>query len=157
MNTSKFLNILKANGNKELVFEYQPNQLVPKSYHISEIKKVKIESVDCGGFAHEEQHTAVQLWINPSEKTDKNMLAEKAMKIFDLVDGVKPLLQESPIFFEWGMEGLATSTYQVDEVAIDTTQIKVKMSVPTTMCKPSTGIFAKVNQVIGTCGGSACC
>ena len=49
MKTSEFLKILEKNPNKPLQFEYLNNQIVGEAYHITEVKNVHIDSVDCGG------------------------------------------------------------------------------------------------------------
>ena len=47
-----FIELLNNNLEKELVFEYAPNLFVGKNYHLTEIKKQNIHSVDCGGNQH---------------------------------------------------------------------------------------------------------
>ena len=47
MKTRDFLNLLKDNPQKELLFEYRDSQVIPKAYHITEIKSAHITSVDC--------------------------------------------------------------------------------------------------------------
>ena len=86
MLTKEFLDLLNSNHGKELIFEYAENQFIPKAYHITEVKNVHFESVDCGGFAHEEYQTIVQLWVSEKEKKDKNMETHKAFKIMNIVE-----------------------------------------------------------------------
>ncbi len=102
MLTKEFLDLLNSNNGKELIFEYEEGHSVPASYHITEVKNVHFQSVDCGGYAHEEYQTIVQLWVSDKEKKERSMEAQKALKIMNLVDGVKPLRQDTEIFFEYG-------------------------------------------------------
>jgi len=136
MNTKNFLSLIEDHPQKELLFAYGQQQYVPKAYHITEVKNVSIESVDCGGFSHSEKQTVIQLWVDENETAERYMTAAKAAKIFQIVNKVKPLSQQANIFFEWGTAGLATSNYQIDAVEHVEDKIIVKMSVPATACKP---------------------
>jgi hypothetical protein len=62
MNTQSFLNTLEKHKNKELLFQYTPNLLVGTNYHITEVKHVTIDSVDCGAQTDSWKETIVQLW-----------------------------------------------------------------------------------------------
>ena len=130
MTTKAFLELLGNNPQKELVFEYEDNQFIPV-YHITEVKNAYFESIDCGGNAHEEYQTITQLWISPKDSLKKKcMTAEKALKIYNIVDGVKPMKRDTPIFFEYGYKDLRTSIYSVEEIAKTTDQLIIKMFVP---------------------------
>ncbi len=156
MNTKNFLSLIEDHPQKELIFAYGEQQHVPKAYHITEIKNVSIESVDCGGFSHSEKQTIVQLWIDKGETAERYMTAAKAAKIFQIVNKVKPLSQNANIFFEWGTEGLATSNYQIDDVENSEDKIIVRMSVPATACKPRLQM-QEAGDSEACCSGKGCC
>ena len=66
----------------------------------------------------------------------------------------------SPIFFEWGKTGLATSTYDITEINESSDKIVVKLFVPPVQCKPKTLAVAGVETAagIGACTpGGGCC
>ena len=152
MQTKEFLDLLNANEGKELIFEYEKGQHIPAAYHITEVKNLYFESVDCGGFAHEEYQTVVQLWVSEIEKKDKHMETHKALKIMNLVDGVKPLRQDTEIFFEYGRGELRTSNYSVENVEVTEDKVVLKMYVQPTACKPkSLKNFKELNQVVKAC------
>ncbi len=136
MKTSQFLKILLANPTKELVFEYRPGQYVPKAFHITEVKNLFIESVDCGGNPSSDRQTVVQLWATDSEKADRAMDAAKATKIFGIVESKKPLTADAQILFEYGNETTPTSVYDIEEVAEENDQLLIQLYVPPTQCKP---------------------
>ena len=151
MTTQTFLELLANNPQKELVFEYEANQFIPV-YHITEVKNVHFESIDCGGNAHEEYQTITQLWISPKDfLLKKCMTAEKALKIFNIVDGVKPMKRETEIFFEYGYQDLRTSVYSVEAIEEADNQLLIKMFVPKTACKPSQQVFEKGKKVLNAC------
>ncbi len=156
MNTGDFLELLENNGDKELVFEYRENEFVPKAYHITEVKTQHIDSVDCGGIAHSYDETVVQLWISGTEEKERSMEAVKALKIFNIVDGKRPLKRETPIFFEWGHAELATSIYKVESLNISDDKILVKLFVPPTVCKPNE-LAVLANGEMTNLASSGCC
>jgi hypothetical protein len=101
MNTQTFLNILKNNLNKELLFEYAPDKFVSANYHITEIKNLTIDAVDCGGKANSWKETVVQLWENPLEIGKRRyMTTTKAVEIFDRVNSINPLLLNTLVKIE---------------------------------------------------------
>ena len=152
MTTQKFLDLLASNPQKELVFEYEANQFISAAYHITEIKNVHFESIDCGGNAHEAFQTIVQLWISPKDAHKKKcMIAEKALKIFNIVDGVKPMKRDTEIFFEYGDKDLRTSNYSVENVAITNEQVIIRMFVPKTACKPAQKVMEQGQKAVGCC------
>ena len=158
MKTGEFLQLLEQHTGKELVFEYRDNAFVPKAYHITEVKTQHIDSVDCGGFSHSYDETVVQLWVSGNEVKERNMEAEKALKIFNIVDGKKPLKRDTPIFFEWGFGNLATSIYEVKNINVEDGKVTVQMSVPPTVCKPNLELEIAGNTGEGCCTpGSKCC
>lgn len=152
MKTNEFLTLLNEKANKEVVFEYETGQYVPKAYHITEIKSVNIESVDCGGRPHSEKQTVVQLWHDGKEKGNY-MTAQKANKIFKIVDKVKPLTQDAKILFEYGNTQIRTSHFEVQEIVENDNQIILQLFVQPTVCKPKFEL-----EIAGMCEpGSGCC
>jgi len=151
MTTKAFLALLEKNPQKELIFEYEANQFIPV-YHITEVKNVYFESIDCGGNAHEESQTITQLWISPKDVLEKKcMTAEKALKIYNIVDGIKPMKRDTPIFFEYGYKDLRTANYSVEEVLETADQLIIKMFVPKTACKPALQVMEKGKEALNCC------
>lgn len=151
MTTQTFLELLANNPQKELVFEYEANTFIPV-YHITEIKNVHFESVDCGGNAHEEFQTITQLWISPKDFLLKEcMTAEKALKIYNIVDGVKPMKRATTMFFEYGYKDLRTSVYSVEAIEEINNQLIIKMFVPKTACKPAQQVIEKGKAALNCC------
>ena len=152
MLTKEFMELLNSNQGKELIFEYEKGKVIPTAYHITEVKNVHYESVDCGGFAHEEHQTVVQLWVSDKEKKERHMETQKALKIMNLVDGVKPLAQDTEIYFEYGRGDLRTSNYSVENAVIEEDKVTLKMYVEPTACKPRNIENGEgLKQVVQTC------
>lgn len=152
MTTKSFFELLAANPQKEVVFEYQPNQFVPVAYHITEVKNVYFESVDCGGNAREEYQTIVQLWISPKDiLKQKGMVAKKALKIFNIVDAAKPIKKDTEIYFEYGNNQLPTSSYSIKRVENTDSQLIIKLFVEATACRPQKQAISKAGKVLSCC------
>ncbi len=154
MTTQEFLTLLETNPQKELLFEYQSGQIVPKAYHITEVKNTHVDSVDCGGNEHSYDETIVQLWLSGTEIKTTAMSAEKALKIFNIVDGKRPLKRDTEIFFEYGNSSLPTSNYKVATIGNTDDSIVIKLLSPKAACKPKLSLTT-VKQVVGKKVG--CC
>lgn len=155
MNTQEFLDLLSESEGKALIFEYAPNEVVDKTYHITEVKNVYFDSVDCGGNTHSERQTIVQLWENPMEIKRKYMQADKALSILARVDKVKAMHRPAEIFFEYSNKKLPTSSYSVKSVEQDDDKVLLKLYVEATACKP---IQSLKTVAAACCGiGSKCC
>jgi calcineurin-like phosphoesterase len=136
MKTHTFLKTLKENLDKDLIFEYKSGLFVGANYHITEIKNVSIDSVDCGGKSDSWQETIVQLWESPTEINKRNyMKTVKAVEIFDRVDSIRPLFLEKEIKIEYGNATFHTSNLVVHEIDINADTITVKLHSDTTQCK----------------------
>lgn len=157
MKTREFLDLLSENQEKELVFEYAKGQYVPKAYHITEVKNLHFDSVDCGGNEHSENQTIVQLWTSPIEVKARYMESGKALKIMEKVDSIKPINKDTDIFFEYGNREQPTSNYSIKNVEMDEGKIVLKMYVQPTVCKPTEFMSLK-NLATACCGEtSKCC
>jgi hypothetical protein len=135
MKTSELLNVLESNRDKALLFEYMPNQLVGANYHITEVKHIAIESVDCGSGTDSWNETVIQLWESPSElgKTEF-MTTYKALGILKKVGTMKPYYLDSEVKFEYGNELFHTAQLYVNDYHIENSQLIFKLAVNKTDC-----------------------
>jgi len=155
MKTQTFLNTLKNNLNKELLFEYNPNTFVNANYHITEIKNTTIDSVDCGGKTNFWQETIVQLWENPLEIGKRTfMTVSKAIEIFDSVNAIKPLLLDTEIKIEYGNDSFHTANLVIHTIVENDKSIVVKLHSDNTQCKASDACCTTEKEVTES---DACC
>ncbi len=154
MTTKQFLTHLDQHPNTPLLFEYQPGQYVGKAYHITEIKKTHVDSVDCGANAHSFDQTVVQLWISDGATETEYMSAAKAKKIFDIVQTKTTLLDDAEILFEYGDAHTPVIVYPVDQIESSNGRLIVKLQQPQTACKPQLAVAS----LVGDCKpGGGCC
>lgn len=162
MKTSEFLSLLKQHQDKSLLFEYAPEQFVGANYHITEVKNITIDAVDCGANTDFWKETIVQLWESPKEK-DKTgfMSAYKALGILNKVDRIKPMVQDAEIKFEYGNPEFHTAQLFVDDYTLDNKTLILKLSVEKTDCKAkeTCGVVAEDLAEEKACctPGSSCC
>ncbi len=162
MKTSEFLELLNAHKNKELLFEYTPGHFVGANYHITEIKNITVDAIDCGANGDFWKETIVQLWESPKEK-DKTafMSAFKALGILNKVDQIKPMVRDAEIKFEYSNDTFHTAQLFVNDVVWNDTQFVIKLAVEKTDCKAKAtcGVPEEVETVTSSaCApGSGCC
>ncbi|HID91615.1 TPA: hypothetical protein EYP45_00635 [Candidatus Peregrinibacteria bacterium] len=133
MKTKEFIKILEENKGKLLQFEYSKGQFTRADFHLTEIKNVTYDTVDCGGLQNKWEETIVQIWEN--EVPDGNLVdTTKALEIFERVDKVRPIFKETEIKFEYSNSIFHTSVMPVSEVVIGD-RITVKLFIENTTCK----------------------
>ena len=137
MKTSEFLNILKENPDLRLEFEIESGKFIKPTFHITEVKNVTVESVDCGGNLDSYKQTIVQLMVNPLEEMRRPWSAQKALDIFDKVAALKPMDNEAEIFFEYGNLEVRTSNFSVKDMLFVDATIRLELFAKPTVCKPS--------------------
>lgn len=136
MKTIELFQLLNENKGKSLLFQYAPNTLVGANYHITEVKHIKVDSVDCGAGIDSWNETVIQLWESPQElgKTDF-LKVEKAVDILNKVGKMKAFDQEATVKFEYGNSVFHTAQLFVDEVEARKDQLLIKLAVNPTDCK----------------------
>lgn len=171
MTTQEFINTLEQNSkqNKDLLFEYGKNQFAGTNYHLTEVKNVTFETVDCGGNTNNWKETHIQLWESPSEKGKTDYITvDKALSIINRVHSINPLWLETELKVEFGNENFHTSVLNVASFDIQKNQILAKLFVEKTKCKApdvcSTDESAccddvnnEVKEEATCCSDSGCC
>lgn len=160
MNTGTFLDLLKAYQGKCLLFEYAPNLLVGANYHITEVKNIHVDSVDCGAGRDEWNETIIQLWESPSDlgKT-VFMSAYKAMGILSKVNRMRPMDKEAVVKFEYGNATFHTTHLDVLGFDLKHDNLIIKLGTYNTDCKAkdTCGVSETVSQNTACEPGSGCC
>lgn len=163
MKTFEFLSLLKQYQNKSLLFEYAPDQLVGANYHITEVKNITIDSVDCGAGTDFWKETVVQLWESPKEKDKTEFMSTyKALGILNKVDKIKPMDKDTEIKFEYSNDHFHTAQLFVNDFDLDETSLIMKLSVEKTDCKAkeTCGVVpavAEIEKEACCAPGSGCC
>jgi len=151
MSTQELFKVLEDHQDKFLLFEYKPNSLVGANYHITEIKHISIDSVDCGARTDTWKETIIQLWESPSEigKTEY-MSANKAIGILNKVGKIKPYDFDAEVKFEYSNATFHTAQLFVNDFEIQGNNLIIKLGVEKTDCKAKStcGVIEKVKEVV---------
>lgn len=139
MKTHEFFTLLEHYKDKALVFEYEPNAFVGANYHITEIKHVVIDTVDCGSQTDNWNETLIQLWESPNEK-DKTafMTVFKALGILKKVGKIKSYDFDAELKFEYSNEHFHTAQLFVNDFELKGNQLILKLAIKKTDCKAKT-------------------
>ena len=136
MNTNQLFDILNQHKDKSLLFEYAPNLLVGANYHITEVKHLTVDSVDCGAQTDAWKETIIQLWESPLEKgKTEYMSVLKALGILNKVGKMKPYELESEVKFEYSNATFHTAQLFVNDFEIKENNLIIKLAVEKTDCK----------------------
>ena len=161
MKTKEFISLLENNLGKELLFEYANDKFVGANYHLTEVKNVFFDTVDCGGRSDSWKETHLQLWESPKEIGKINfMTVDKILSILKKVDGIKALEMVSPIKIEYGNAGFHTSVMDIDHIITQSEKIIIQLFSQATLCKANDncGISQKVEvKEESCCAEVACC
>jgi len=161
MKTKEFLSLLTENPGKSLVFEYKNGCTVGANYHITEVKNVTIDSVDCGAGTDFWKETIIQLWESPKEKGKREfMSASKALDILNKVDQMKPMEKAVEVKFEYSNPDFHTAQLFVNDYVLSEERILIKLGVEKTDCKAKEecGVpVVAVNSEASCAPGSGCC
>jgi len=164
MKTEQFLSLLSEHQGKSLLFEYAPNLLVGANYHITEVKHITIDSVDCGAQEDAWKETIIQLWESPSElgKTEF-MSAFKALGILKKVGSIKSFVLDAEVKFEYSNATFHMAQLFVNDFEIRNNNLILKLAVEKTDCKAKgiCGVPEEIEMITSetnSCApGSGCC
>lgn len=136
MKTQQFLSILEENKEKSLLFEYATNLLVGANYHITEVKHITIDSVDCGGQSDAWKETIIQLYESPKElgKTEF-MTVNKALNILNKAGEIKSYTLDAEVKIEYSNATFNTAQLFIQDIEINENNLIFKLSVEKTDCK----------------------
>lgn len=161
MKTLELFSILETNKNKALLFEYAEGVFVNANYHITEVKHVTIDAVDCGAQTDAWKETIIQLWESPNEigKTEY-MSVLKALGILNKVGQIKPYILDAEVKFEYSNSMFHTAQLFVNDFEIRGNNLVFKLAIEKTDCKAKElcGVVEEVQANTSSCApGSGCC
>jgi len=158
MKTKEVFQLFKDHQGKSLLFEYKPNQFVKANYHITEVKHLKIDSVDCGAQTDAWNETIIQLWESPKE-LDKTefMSVYKALSILNKVGKMKPYDMESEAKFEYSNDVFHTAQLFVNDFEIRDNNLIVKLAIEKTDCKAKETCGVPEEEVVLSSTEEPCC
>lgn len=158
MKTQELFSILEQHKDKVLQFEYTPNKFVGANYHITEVKHIRVDSVDCGAQTDSWNETIIQLWESPSEiNNTKHMSVLKALGILKKVGQMKPYDFDAEAKFEYSNDTFHTAQLYVNNFKVDNNVLILNLGIKKTDCKAkeACGITEDIKEVTSTV--ESCC
>nr|WP_321246482.1 DUF6428 family protein [uncultured Psychroserpens sp.] len=136
MKTQELFSILEQHQDKTLLFEYASNKFVSANYHITEVKHIKVDSVDCGAQTDSWNETIIQLWESPLEiNKTKHMSVSKAFGILNKVGEMKAYDLESEVKFEYSNASFHTAQLFVNDFKTEDNNVIFELGIEKTDCK----------------------
>ncbi len=134
MNTQEFVSSLRAHNDTPVIFDYGGAR-VPAGYHVTEVKAVSYQTMDCGGRGDAWSETIVQLW-NPDVSDKKEfMSAKKFLGIFDRAASGVPVITTSELKLEYGNDTMPAINYHVGNMTLEDGNLVIKLEPPKVQCK----------------------
>jgi hypothetical protein len=151
MNTSSFLAALRANFNLPLVFR-AGREVVNPGYHLTEVKRVSYETMDCGAMTHRWSESQFEVWVPTLANLEPgrgHMPAAKFMKIIERVEAEAPLQGESTARIHASFAGQPAALYDIDAVTAHDGKLWIELTGDRTRCKAA-------ERTIGAATGGCC-
>jgi hypothetical protein len=112
MKLGEFVGHLDGNEGLDLEFTVSGRR-ISGSYHITEIKSARIESVDCGGTQNRWAEVVFQLLEPGQDDPSRRMTVGRARKIYDDASRIQVFDRDAEVIFEYEPEGAPTVLLRV--------------------------------------------
>ena len=134
--TDALITALRTLPQRPLQFHLHGEVLVPAGYHVTEVKAVTIEAMDCGGQANTWRETVIQLMDGSAEDAQAGFMTNrKFLAIYDRVVKHIPVRPDAEVRFEYGNSSTPALQYHVAHVDLQPEQISVHLRTPGVQCK----------------------
>jgi hypothetical protein len=135
MKTSSFLAELRRHSNLPTVFRAGENFIAPH-YHLTEVKRVSYETMDCGALSHRWSETQLELFEPPTPEIGRtHMPARKFLQIIDRVERDLPLQSDAVVRIHAAFQGQPPALYDVAGIAVIDGALSIELSPDRTRCK----------------------
>ena len=132
---SEFVSLLEANPKKEVLFLDISGEVIPRIYHLTEVKNCRIESVDCGGVANTWTEVLLQLWVPGDENPEKHPLnTDKILEIIYRVQKLQEIDVMGELFFEYNALKDPIAKFSA-KVVNDAEEIEIQLLKKQSCCK----------------------
>lgn len=152
MKTSAFLCLLRAHADLPLVFR-AGGDFVPAGFHVTEVKRVAYDTMDCGAAVHHWNETQVEIWAPPlvgALPGRTGMTAGKFLGILDRTAEARPFDGDTEVRFHTVLGRHPAALYDVDTVAPSAGRLWIELTADRTRCKAAE---RKVGTLVGGCCG----
>ena len=154
--TQDFLEQVATHPDAPLIFNLESSPLVGAGYHVTEVKAVLIEAMDCGGQADTWRETVVQLSDGSADEAARGfMTVQKFLSIYGKAAAAVPVRGTSELRFEYGNSERPAIQYFIAGVTLESAGLTVNLTAPGVTCKANDRA-AGINASSCGCGPSGC-
>lgn len=160
MKTSAFLALLRTHATLHVVFR-TGDDTIAAHYHLTEVKRVTYETMDCGAMTHRWSETQFELWVPALADANAgrdHMPAGKFLAILDRVEKALPLDGDTVARVFVALGNAPAALYDIAATSVHNGQLHVELTADRTRCKA-----AERRAAASACCGagapaeSACC
>ena len=154
MKTSILLTTLRAHPALPVVFRHG-GDTVPAGWHLTEVKRVAYETMDCGALTHRWAETQFELWTPPLNGLNPlrgHMPAGKFLAIIDRVEKELPLTGDTEARIHARLGDNPPALWGIELAAPAGGQLVVSLTPDRTRCKAAE---RSVCNLVGACGDKA--
>lgn len=158
--TAALIDALRQPDQRPLEFWLSGERLIGPGYHVTEVKAVSIEAMDCGGKAASWRETVIQLMDGSAEDARGGFMTNrKFLAIYDRVTRKIPVRDEAEVRFEYGNAQLAARQFHVTHLEVQPERLIVHLRQPGVQCKAgeACGLPADEPVAAGWAPNSGCC
>ncbi|WP_407543417.1 arsenic resistance N-acetyltransferase ArsN2 (plasmid) [Deinococcus radiomollis] len=152
---------MSAGPQRPLEFWLHDQPLVGPGYHVTEVKAVTIEAMDCGGKAASWRETVIQLMDGIAEEAASGFMTNrKFLAIYNRVTSRIPVRDEAEVRFEYGNDRSPALQYHVGRIEAKNERVIVHLQTPGVQCKAgeACGLPSEASSAEEGCAsGSGCC
>ena len=152
---------MSAGPQRPLEFWLNGQPLIGPGYHVTEVKAVTIEAMDCGGKAASWRETVIQLMDGTAEEAQAGFMTNrKFLAIYNRVTSRIPVRDEAEVRFEYGNDRSPALQYHVSQIETQNERVIVHLQTPGVQCKAgeACGLPSETGSAEEGCApGSGCC
>lgn len=153
MKTSAFLSLLRGNAALPLVFRSGHKQTVPAGYHLTEVKRVAYETMDCGALTHRWTENQFELWAPPLIGALPGRVPMSAGKFLGIIERVakeNPLDDQAEARIHAVLGDHPAALYDIGTATPSEGRLWVELTPDRTRCK---AVERRVSVLTGGCCG----
>lgn len=160
--TQTLIEGLRTQPQRPLEFWLDGEVLIGPGYHVTEVKAVGIEAMDCGGRAATWRETVIQLMDGSADDVAGGFMSNrKFLTIYDWVTARIPVRDEAEVRFEYGNTVMPAMQYHVTGMEAQPERIVVQLRTPGVQCKAVEACGLPTGEETATGNGcepdSGCC
>jgi hypothetical protein len=155
MKTSTFLSTLRAHPGLPVVFRTGAHAVSPR-YHLTEVKRVSYETMDCGAMTHRWTETQFELWVPPlvgGLPGRDHLSAGKFIAIIDRVEKELLLAGDTEARIHVSLGDHPAALYDIASLHAHEGRLWVELTPDRTRCKAAERRVAALTG--GCCGTKA--